>query len=75
MKKKVKTKEQVLKSMLPYCPNCDCSWDYKAEAVDASFCPDCGTELVKPVLCLICDQPVNASNRFCPTCGVGVTRR
>ncbi len=74
-RKKIETKKQILKKMLPYCPGCDCCWDYKKEKIQAKFCPDCGMRLAQPSICPICKQPAGASNRFCPSCGVGIVRR
>ncbi len=74
---KNKHKDRAIKKALQqldsYCQECDA--DVRAsssEAMIVSFCPECGSRLLKPKICIICGNPINATARFCTGCGVKI---
>ena len=71
------TKRAILKDYLSrmdaYCPKCEFDVIMDDEHVmNISFCPDCGTKLKQPRLCIWCKNPVNATANFCAGCGMKV---
>lgn len=59
----------------PYCPNCDS--DIGADEtgqMQLLFCPDCSTKLIQPSRCVWCNNPVNASAKYCTGCGMMIKR-
>ena len=49
-----------------YCPACG------ADAGDAKFCPECGTNLKNlagPPVCRACGAEIPEGAKFCPECG------
>lgn len=75
--KKIEKKlEDLLKELNPYCRKCDC--DFYSSGDDpmiVRYCPNCGSSLVQPSLCLFCENPMNADAKYCTVCGVTAFRK
>ena len=46
------------------CPKCNCQFGN-----DEAFCSECGTKLIKKVLCLTCGKELKPDGEFCAFCG------
>ena len=68
-KKKTDDKDTELLSFDPHCLNCDTDIIPDGKTM-IKFCPDCGTELIQPFRCAVCNTPVNATSKYCTGCGM-----
>jgi rRNA maturation endonuclease Nob1 len=68
-------KDTELLRLDPYCPKCaaDVGGDPNGQ-IEVKFCPECGGELLQPFRCHACATPLNASSKFCISCGVTAIR-
>lgn len=69
------TEDTELLGFTSYCHECDADIIPDGTGkTEVKFCPDCGTKLVQPSRCVWCNNPVNASAKFCTGCGMMIKR-
>ena len=67
-------KQEIMKSLTPWCSVCDVGFDRKYGWGKLVYCPVCGAKLVQAILCQICGDIIISEAKFCTNCGVSAIR-